>query len=182
MTDPRHAQAREMRDRGMLLREIAAHFGVAESTVLRWMDPAQAESDRAASRARKERYRGVCVDCGAATSYDSDMVACERCRGCRHRFATENARWRPDRMIAAAHEWEQFFGRQPGATDWNGSPAALARNPSAAARIAQAREHGLAWPYSSDVQRRFGSWSAFIAACGFEPLPVGRPRRERVAA
>jgi hypothetical protein len=63
-TPERVAEARRLRDRGMLLRELAAHFGVALQTVQVWIS----DPDGTAARARKDRYAGTCEVCGAATT------------------------------------------------------------------------------------------------------------------
>lgn len=53
--DEKIALARDLREQGMQLREIAAEFGVSTSTVLRWTDPVKAERDRERARAWKAR-------------------------------------------------------------------------------------------------------------------------------
>ena len=55
----RVARSRELRERGWLLREIAAEMGVVAQTVFAWLD----DPDGSNLRARKQRYGGVCVDC-----------------------------------------------------------------------------------------------------------------------
>lgn len=71
-----------MRADGEVLRVIAARFGVAKSTLVRWTDEEYAEYERALCRANKLRYRGECVDCGKPTSGDAPGNAAARCMTC----------------------------------------------------------------------------------------------------
>lgn len=58
------ARARSLRDEGRVLREIAEEMDVAISTVHDWLsDPHGSKL-----KARKQRYAGECVNCGAPTS------------------------------------------------------------------------------------------------------------------
>ncbi len=58
------ARARQMRSEGKLLREIAEEIGVEVQTINSWLiDP-----DGSRLRARKESYRGTCIDCSGPTS------------------------------------------------------------------------------------------------------------------
>lgn len=79
----RVAGARELRERGWLLREIAAEMGVVAQTVFAWLD----DPDGSKLRERKQRYGGVCVD---ATS-GSDGRARAGARWCVRAAAGERA-------------------------------------------------------------------------------------------
>jgi Homing endonuclease associated repeat len=75
----REALARELRARGMRLREIAAEFGVAISTVDSWLNDPGGER----LRARKESYRGRCEQCGAPTDGSGGRASAPRlCVAC----------------------------------------------------------------------------------------------------
>jgi hypothetical protein len=57
----RVARARELREQGLLLREIGEMMGVSPKTVHVWL----ADPDGSVARERKRRYHdGVCRDCG----------------------------------------------------------------------------------------------------------------------
>ncbi len=76
------AEARRLRDQGMLLRGIAERFGVSVKTVHAWLtDP-----DGSALRARKDSYAGVCVECGGWVSghagRNGRSLRCTTCGSC----------------------------------------------------------------------------------------------------
>lgn len=91
------ATARQMREGGALLREIADRFGVSTSTVDAWLN----DQDGSKARARKARYRGVCEDCGAPTSGTRSGLdhAPRWCKACGVEHGKEIQR----RVLAARH-------------------------------------------------------------------------------
>lgn len=118
------------------------------------------------NRCRKRTlYTGTCVDCGGRTGYNGTTTPSERCLTCSIR---RNTYWTQERIIEAIREWSDENGEPPTATQWN---------------PAQARQQGLnwmadryqsgAWPATSHVQHRFGSWNAGIRAAGFTPRKPG---------
>jgi DNA-binding MarR family transcriptional regulator len=78
------AKARELREQGALLREIAAELGVAVSTAGTLLS----DPDGAKLRARKDSYRGTCEKCGTATDGSNGPGAapalCCECTAHRH--------------------------------------------------------------------------------------------------
>jgi DNA-binding NarL/FixJ family response regulator len=83
----REQAARELRAEGLLLREIGERMGVSLKTVHSWLsDPGGRRL-----RARKESYRGSCIDCGAPT-YGGDGAPHDRCQGCNTLHAAERQR------------------------------------------------------------------------------------------
>jgi len=74
-----------------------------------------------------------------------------------------------ERIIEAIHEWHELFGEPPGARDWNSAQRGCL--PALDTRYAST---GRKWPEASNVQRRFGSWNAAIAAAGLTPRPRGK--------
>jgi len=114
----RVARARELRERGWLLREIAAEMGVVAQTVFAWLD----DPDGSKLRARKQRYGGVCVDCDERVRRACQgrrAVVCARSGG----RASERARWTRARIIEAIGEFERRYGHAPTASDWNPNQA-----------------------------------------------------------
>jgi transposase len=83
-TPERVAEAQRLRSEGVILKEIAARIGVALSTVHMWLTDPDGEQ----LRARKESYRGVCVECGAPTSGGKGRgeKAPQRCGECSSRI------------------------------------------------------------------------------------------------
>lgn len=150
------------RSEGALLREIASELEIPLKTVHNWLyDP-----NREKAQARRDRYRGTCADCGVPTdgSNGPDRPS-TRCRVCHNAKIAADARWTRATVVAAIREWADEHGTQPSARDW-----------------LQPRRVRGDTPPTKTVQRVFGSWSAAIAAAGFEPLTPGRRPRDRRAA
>ncbi len=75
----REGLARELRSRGLRLREIAAELGVAISTVDSWLNDPGGER----LRARKDSYRGRCQRCGQPTDGSGGPASAPRlCASC----------------------------------------------------------------------------------------------------
>jgi hypothetical protein len=64
--------------RGLTQREIAAELGLTRSVV----NSILTDPDGSKARARKDSYRGVCVECGGPTAGDRPGIAPLRCRWC----------------------------------------------------------------------------------------------------
>lgn len=58
------ARAQQLRAEGKLFREIAEEIGVAVQTIDAWLN----DPDGSRIRARKDSYRGTCIDCSGPTS------------------------------------------------------------------------------------------------------------------
>lgn len=144
--------------------EASRITGVATSTLCRWRSPAAAERDRAASRAAKERRRGVCRDCGARTSLHSDGTASLRCSSCAHAWERANARWTREAIIAVIREYADTHGTTPTAPEWRG-----------AGRPRQ-------YPSTSCIVKVFGGWNAAITAAGFPARKPGQYDRAALRA
>jgi hypothetical protein len=106
-----------------VLREIAEEMGVAIQTVHDWLS----DPDGSKLKARKLRYAGRCVDCGAPTGGHAGRGAnapkrCARCAG-RHNRDREKERARVRRELVerlwaerkTASEIGEFLG-------WRGNP------------------------------------------------------------
>jgi transcriptional regulator with XRE-family HTH domain len=119
----RVARARVLRDQERVLREIAEEMGVAISTVHDWLrDP-----DGSKLKARKLRYVGECIDCGAPTGGSEGRgpnapKRCRRCAGRRNR-EREQERNRERRELVERLWAEGKSFREIGeALGWKGSP------------------------------------------------------------
>lgn len=76
--------------------------------------------------------------------------------------------WSRQDIINAVKLWVTAYGQVPAFADWDPTKARKQGNEGRALRW----ERGT-WPRSSQVIRRFGSWSAAIEAAGFEPNRPG---------
>lgn len=169
-TPERLALARELREEGKMLREIGELLGVATQTVNAWLkDP-----DGHKLRARKDSYRGECIDCGKPTNGSSgpgkSPDRCVLCNGAHTRALSR--RW----ILDSFREWHEMFGQQPAATDWE--PAMHADGPARQRARERRDATGRPWPSPTVVINNFGSWNAGVAAAGFTPTPVGNYRDE----
>lgn len=107
-------RAAELHAQGFGWKEIGRELGVPYSTVIRWLNPAYAERQRQSDRARKESMRGVCVDCGAATSWGNGVVGepSLRCSTCVRAYQHQNRVWTPEAIIEAVR-WAYATLRRP---------------------------------------------------------------------
>lgn len=168
-------RARELSRAGLGYKRIAARLGIPASTIFRWLHPDYAERQLKGDRARKTRYRGVCVDCGGSTDGSNGRAhAPRRCDSCNRAWrGTDEARglyqlWPRERVIAAIQAYADEFGEPPAICDWSPTHCAylgdLARLRRARQRISDGE-----WPWFTIVVNRFGSWNAGIAAAGLKP-------------
>jgi class 3 adenylate cyclase len=119
----RVALARTLRDEGRVLREIAEEMGVAVQTVHDWLS----DPDGSKLKARKQRYAGRCIECGAPTGGHAGRGAnapkrCQRCAA-RHNRERERERNRERRELVERLWAEGKSFRDIGeALGWKGSP------------------------------------------------------------
>ena len=137
--------AEHLRAGGLMLWEIAALMGVSPSTVGDWLkDP-----DGSLLKARKERYRGVCVDCGGPTTGGLGRTnAPLRCRRCSGKVTAERTRESArDRYEVIARLWAEGKTSREIETivgGWTSSPGGL---------ISSMRSRGYDLPYRYDPAR-----------------------------
>jgi hypothetical protein len=136
----REAQARRLRDQGLLLREIAERMGVAIQTVHAWLSDPGGEK----LAARKKSYGGTCSECGAPTEGSNGPAnPAARCLAC--------SSWTPEAILAALRAWAAEHHRSPRQEDWSrtGSQGVRGSVPSWRA-----------------VVRHFGGWNEGLLAAG----------------
>ncbi len=143
------ARARDLRARGLLLREVAAEVGASLKTVSQWCtDP-----DGAKLRARKDSYAGECDVCGGPTcgGYGPGRAptACLDC-----------LTWTPEAILEAIRDWADEHGGVP-------------------PRMVDARHSGGRLPTEGSVIRRFGTWNAGLLAAGCDLHTDRRPETQR---
>jgi Homing endonuclease associated repeat len=152
---PSAADLRRRLGEGTTQRALADEYGVAQSTMSRWLNPDSAERHRQACRQWKRAHRRTCIDCGGRTG--SWQAEVKRCRSCSADHQRSQTRWTREAILEAIAKWAAEHGRPPASTDWVRA--------------------GAYWPNLTTVQARFASWNAAIAAAGFKPNPPGRRRR-----
>ena len=162
----------ELRAEGWTWRAIAAEVGWPRSTCAQWvLDP-----DGEKSRRRKLGYGGWCRECGAPTTgCNGPGKAPKLCNHCAP--GVELALWTEKTVIESIQEYARRYGRPPSAGDWNPSDARSRFRDDIADRF---YEDGC-WPYSSSVQRVFGSWNNAIRSAGYEPLAPGQKYSDMLA-
>lgn len=65
---------------------ISREIGLSYKTIRRWLDEEFAERDRRHSRETKQRYQGVCSECGGPTRYSGHGTQTSLiCRNCANR-------------------------------------------------------------------------------------------------
>lgn len=141
---------RRLRADGLPVTAIARRLGISKARVYELLDP----NELAKARARKRRYDGVCVDCGAQTRNGGKAVPPKRCQACSRQHQHDTRRWTPDAITAAMRAWGERHGRAPVASDW--------------------RRTGMHHPTASTVVGAVG-WNAALRAAGFAPSHVRGP-------
>jgi hypothetical protein len=74
--------------------QIAERLGISRSYAYELLNDPEGRK----VRARKDSYRGECVDCGASTDGSDGLAAPERCFGC---WNEHRRKWTPEVIIAA---------------------------------------------------------------------------------
>lgn len=167
----REALARELRSRGLRLREIAAELEVAISTVDSWLNDPGGER----LKARKHSYRGRCERCGAATDGSSGRAhaprLCSRCfRGQPH--SLERAQ-----RLGRGRQSTRYSDEDLLEAMRRGDALGLRTAPSYAKR---AGEHHL--PSMATLIHRFGSWNHARRQAGLSTRQSNRRAYDRIEA
>lgn len=161
-TEERLALARRaatLRAEGLVYREIAERLGVSRSYTSELIQ----DPDGSRARARKDGYRGECIDCGAPTSgSDGRGKAPSRCDSCSHAKQKKERVWTREAVIEAVQHFAAERGRPPTSSEWNSS------------------DRGDRYPPLPSVYKSswkpdapFDSWADAIEAAGFPRPKVG---------
>lgn len=168
------ARAAEMREAGLLIREIAAELGISRgyaAEVIR--DP-----DGSQRRARLATYSRPCPECGAAMTGSGPSHGAKLCASCHAARQHAEREWTAEKIIETFQAFEAHYGRPPVALD---TPLGL--SPSQASRLSATRvaetraiqDGPVRLPQLRMVAREFGSWNDAIRAAGFQPTRGGSP-------
>jgi hypothetical protein len=156
------ALATRMRAQGMSGLAIARELGLSHTFVYDLLN----DPDGSKAKARKARYAGVCVDCGAKTAGGEGRRDEPRCHPCSARKSgIEQTKWTREVLIDRIHEWTALYGEPPAMADWSPWQARALGDEARARRF----EIDDRWPWFTYVVRAFGSWNGAIEAAGFTP-------------
>lgn len=164
--------ARLRNDEHLTWREIAERLGISRS----YAETLRSDPDGAKARARKDRYRGTCVDCGGPTTgSEGPSKTPDRCHSCAALMSHAERYWTADRILNSFRRFANVNGRAPTATD------RMITNPSIRAKVSPERladaERAMAncpdLPHPYSVQREFGTWATAVKAAGLTPGPSG---------
>lgn len=164
-TPERVAEAQRLRAEGTSCRMIAERMEVSYQTISSWLN----DPDLSKSRARKKRYAGLCVDCGARTSGSEGRRTELRCNGCANRMSWSTRKvWTRAAIVHAIQEWEKRYGEPPAQSDWNPWHARHRLHDEERAQRGERANATGACPTHMTVHNIFGSWGAALQAAGFE--------------
>jgi hypothetical protein len=159
-----------LREQGKTFEEIVAITGMAKSSITSvYYDPS---GDK--TRARKAKYGGSCVDCGARTAYITGGGTAKRCASC---AAKEQGTIEYRRGIAkiqrkAQRGWldaDVFAAIRSVAVDGRVSKDAYDRARDERGRATMPSVAGLVY--------RYGSWRNAVEAAGLQVVSDGQPRQ-----
>lgn len=151
------------REPGSTLRSVAAVHGITAERVRQIVLANAPEEYKARQTERTERRkREAYCRCGAPKTYKAKLcVACARKAAAEARQDGVGVVWTKDRIVETIRRWAADVGSPPAAADWN---VAMAR------RLGRSLPPGWSHedhPALHTVQKRFGSWSAALAAAGY---------------
>lgn len=162
------AMVHALKGEGASTKEITGILGISKSYAFELLS----DPDGVKVRARKESYRGRCVDCGKPTcGSDGRNKAPQRCVACHAKHRTY---WTRERIITALRDWAERYGSPPTSVDWN--PWLLKSDDLGMTR---ARFEINDCPPVSRVQGVFGSWNAALEAAGLETRRAGARGKQR---
>ncbi len=141
-------QINTLQEGGFNHRQIAHQLGISISQVR----AVRNDPDGNKTRNRRERYQGVCENCGGKTDGSGGYhKAPLRCAACHHQKQHEERYWTEERIIAAIQQFAAEHGRRPLASEWQ--------------HVGQQKG---TYPNTGTVLHVFGSWADGIEAAGYE--------------
>jgi hypothetical protein len=157
----RAVEAARLKAEGVPWREACARMGISRAYFYELLN----DPDGSADRARKDSYRGECVECGAATNGSNGRaLAPKLCLVCNaRRQGALNRVWTRELIVSRIREWRDVYGEPPTMRDWSRHRL---KDEGRAKRFEGAVSH---WPSCVTVHEVFGSWNAAIRAAGFAP-------------
>jgi len=154
-------RVRDLRDEGLLQREIAEQLRLSRSYTQELLE----DPDGAKTRARKDSYQGTCVVCGGPTSGSGGrQVVPERCADCAAAENHARKTWTEETVIDAIRRFAAIHGRPPTSAEWIASDPANGYPPRASV-------YGR---HSSNPSSPFVRWADAIEAAGFPRPSSGR--------
>lgn len=167
-----------LHDAGFTYSAIASMLGLSRSYVTTLGNDPTGEKDRA----RKRRYGGVCLGCGATTDGSNGRAKAPAfCSSCSAERNHRDRYWTRTRIIAVFREFYVVVGRAPTSTDDIGLYPSQAKtlSPSRRRELHLVRALAPRLPSNEAVRREFGSWPEAVRAAGFVPSERGtRSHRE----
>jgi hypothetical protein len=156
---PEHLKqkAREMYIPGVFgAKRVGEILGVPATTIFRWVNPAYDQRSREKAAINKLKYRGSCIDCGAATAYSGKnmRIASERCDPCYRAYRSAHRKWDRDSIIAAIQGWHRSHGKRPSPTDW----------------IRAGPDHPAVTGIYQGPNPHFSSWGDALRAAGYKDV------------
>jgi len=164
-------EATRLREAGMTVTAIAKQLGISRSTVSAWINDPDLSKQR---KRRRERYSGVCGNCGSLTDGSGGRAAAPKlCSPCQHEKEKAEARWPKEAILAAMREYVERYGELPSGFVWN--PALL--RSKGRADLAERFNRDGCWPLAITVSWRFGTWNDAMREAGFSTMRQGQTRR-----
>lgn len=106
-----YAEVKRLSDEGRTNKYICITLGLSASSLRNIIN----DPEGSKQKARRERYRGTCQECGRKTDGSSGYNApklCVHCSGEKHKI------WTREKIVTAIQEWAKEHGRPPRASDW----------------------------------------------------------------
>lgn len=153
-------RAARMRSTGAPILVIADVLGISRS----YASALLTDPDGSQARARKDRYRGACVECGAPTSGSNGRtLAPERCLPCTNAVRQRQKYWTYDRIVDAIRRFADEHGRPPRSPEWS--------------HVDRERDYPSFTSVYANPHSPFAKWADAIEAAGFERPLVGMYER-----
>lgn len=159
-------RVRELRAQHLTHREVARRLDITRSYASTLAD----DPDGSKARARKDSYRGVCVDCEGPTSGSEGRSRTpERCEVCAIEKRHAEKRWTRETVIDAIQRFADENGRPPRATEWNNA------DPERGYPAKTSVYESAGWNPGAPFEK----WADAIEAAGFPRPEIGHREGQR---